>query len=94
MAIEECTTSKIEATAVAGGLSFMVGCAAMFCILKTCDHMKSSKNAELQIRQQYQGQELQETTMDDSFEEREARFGSSMKKLARFVSPVETDRNL
>ena len=53
MAIEECTTSKIEATAVAGGLSFMVGCAAMFCILKTCDHMKSSKNAELQIRQQY-----------------------------------------
>ena len=32
--------------------------------------------------------------MDDSFEERETRHGSSMKKLARFVSPVETDRNM
>ena len=53
MAIEECKTSKIEASAVAGGLSFMIGCAAMFCILKTCDHMESSKNAELHISQQY-----------------------------------------
>ena len=32
--------------------------------------------------------------MDDSFEERESRHGSSMKKLSMFVSPLETDRNM
>ena len=83
----------IEVAALSGSLSFGVGCVAMFCMLKACDHLKTTTDSKLQQSEEYQGQELQET-MDDSFEERETRYGSSMKKLSRFVSPLETDRNM